>query len=219
MLDFTRFLHKGGRLGKTYKKSFAERDRRMENKKKESVGERREHGQRYGFFFYIPLFFLLSVGGWLWEAGIYLAMEGRFVNRGALFGPWLPIYGCGGVALTFLLKRWEHKPARVFFSSLALCTVLEYLASFALERVWGARWWDYSGEFFNVSGRICLLSSLLFGVGGWFLVCYITPYLRMLYRKLYRKEDGRRGLQLASLVLLLFFIADAAWAADFPHML
>lgn len=179
---------------------------------------RERSGQVYGFFFYIPLFFLFSFAGWLWEAGIYLVKDGEFVNRGVLFGPWLPIYGCGGILLIFFLKRWEYKPVLVFLVSMALCSVLEYLVSFVLERVWGIRWWDYSGEFLNISGRICLLSSLLFGVGGWLLVCYAVPYLRMLYRKIWKREKGKKGLQLACLVLLLLFIADAAWAADFPNM-
>ncbi len=173
---------------------------------------------KYGFFFYIPLFFLLSFFGWLWEVGIYLVKDGAFVNRGVLMGPWLPIYGCGGVMLVFLLRCLEYKPVWVFFASMTVCSVLEYLASFALERMWGIRWWDYSGEFLNISGRICLLGALLFGVGGWLLVCYAVPYLRLLYRKLWKQETGRRGLQLACLVLLLLFIADAAWAADFPNM-
>lgn len=173
----------------------------------------------YGFFFYTLLFFLISFAGWLWEAGIYLAMEGRFVNRGVLFGPWLPIYGCGGVCLILLLKRWENRPVRVFFVSMVLCTVLEYLVSFVLERVWGLRWWDYSGEFMNISGRVCLAGSLLFGLGGWLLVCYMAPFLCMLYRKICKRENGRKWLQIICLALLLVFIADAAWAADFPHML
>ena len=127
---------------------------------------RQRSGEVYGFFFYIPLFFLLSFFGWLWEVGIYLVKDGEFVNRGVLFGPWLPVYGCGGI----------------------------------------------------ISGRVCLLGGLLFGVGGWLLVCYAVPYLRLLYRKIWRKEKGRRGLQLVCLMLLLIFIADAARAADFPNM-
>lgn len=179
---------------------------------------RQRSGEVYGFFFYIPLFFLLSFFGWLWEVGIYLVKDGEFVNRGVLFGPWLPVYGCGGILLAFFLKRLEYQPVWVFFISMTLCSVLEYLVSFVLEQTWGIRWWDYSGEFLNISGRVCLLGGLLFGVGGWLLVCYAVPYLRLLYRKIWRKEKGRRGLQLVCLMLLLLFIADAARAADFPNM-
>lgn len=178
----------------------------------------RRSNQTYGFFFYIPLFFLLSSAGWLWEVTIYLIQDGEFVNRGVLFGPWLPIYGCGGIMLALLLRKLEYKPVRVFFLSMIICSVLEYLTSFCLERVWGIRWWDYSNEFLNISGRICLWSSLMFGVGGWLLVCYVLPYLRMLYRKLWKVEKGRKALQIICLTLILIFAADAAWAADLPNM-
>lgn len=175
-------------------------------------------GQSYGFFYYVPLFFLLAFGGWLWEMVIYLAMNGEFVNRGILFGPWLPIYGCGGIMLTIALKKYQYKPVRVFFLSLIICSVLEYLTSFCLERVWGIRWWDYSNDFLNISGRICLWSSLMFGLGGWLLICYAVPYLKMLYRKIWKIEKGRTAMQLICLTLILIFVADAAWAADLPHM-
>lgn len=179
---------------------------------------RKRSGQTYGFFFYVPLFFLTSLAGWLWEVGIYLVQDGEVVNRGVLIGPWLPIYGCGAVLLTLLLKRWEYKPVRVFFVSMLLCSILEYLTSYVLERVWGICWWDYSEQFLNISGRICLMGSLMFGLSGWLLVCYVAPYLRMLYRKISKMERGSKVLQLICLVLLLVFIADAAWAADFPNM-
>ncbi|HBA69318.1 MAG TPA: hypothetical protein DCZ40_08170 [Lachnospiraceae bacterium] len=169
------------------------------------------------FFFYVPLFFLLSFAGWVWEVAIYFVQDGEFVNRGVLFGPWLPIYGFGGIFLAFALRRWEYKPVRTFFVSMAACSLLEYLASYILERVWGVRWWDYSSQFLNIGGRICLWGCLLFGVGGWLLICYAVPWLRMLYRKIWKADKGRKTLQLICLLLILIFAADAAWAADFPN--
>ena len=111
----------------------------------------------------------------------------------------------------------RYKPVRTFFASMVLCSVVEYLASYFLERGWGVRWWDYSDQFLNISGRICLWGCLLFGVGGWLLVCYAMPYLRMAFRKIWKMDRGRKALQLACLLLILIFAADAAWAADFPN--
>lgn len=179
---------------------------------------RRKRNETYGFFFYTPLFFLLSFAGWLWEVLIYVVMEGEFVNRGVLFGPWLPIYGIGGLILSVVLGRYEYKPVRVFFISMLLSSVLEYLASWFLERTWGIRWWDYSNDFLNISGRICLWGSLMFGLSGWMLICYIIPYMRLLYRKIWKTEGGRKLLQLFCLALILLFTADATFAADFPNM-
>lgn len=63
-----------------------------------------ERSRNYGFFFYVLLFFLLSLAGWLWEIAIYLVQDGRFVNRGILLGPWLPVYGSGGLLLILVFS-------------------------------------------------------------------------------------------------------------------
>ena len=116
------------------------------------------------FDYYVLLFFLVSFLGWLWEVGIYLVREGRFVNRGILFGPWLPVYGSGALFLYLLLRRWKRRPMFVFLISLTVCSLLEYLAGFFLEKAWGVRWWDYSGMLLNLNGHVCLMSSLMFGL-------------------------------------------------------
>ena len=74
--------------------------------------------------FYVLLFFLLAFAGWLWEAGIYLATTHSFVNRGVYYGPYLPIYGVGGILLWFLLHRFYQKPILTFFLSAVVCSVL-----------------------------------------------------------------------------------------------
>ena len=118
------------------------------------------------FDYYVLLFFGLAFIGWLWEVGLYLATEHAFINRGVYRGPYLPIYGAGGLALCLLLRPLRRKPVRVFLLSMALCSGLEYFTSWFLERLWGIRWWDYSGHAWNLNGRICLLGAVVFGLGG-----------------------------------------------------
>lgn len=179
---------------------------------------KQKKSQIYGFFFYTPLFFIISFVGWIWEILIYFIQDGEFINRGVLFGPWLPLYGCGGIFLSFILGKYEYKPVRVFFLSMLICSLLEYFSSFFLEWMWGIRWWDYSGDFLNINGRICLWGSLMFGLAGWMFICYIMPYLRFLYRRIWKEERTRKLLQLLCLALILLFTADAAFAADLPNM-
>ncbi len=179
---------------------------------------KQKKSQTYGFFFYTPLFFAISFVGWIWEILIYFIQDGEFINRGVLFGPWLPLYGCGGIFLSFILGKYEYKPVRVFFLSMLICSLLEYFSSFFLEWMWGIRWWDYSGDFLNINGRICLWGSLMFGLAGWMFICYIMPYLRFLYRQIWKEERKRKLLQLLCLALILLFTADAAFAADLPNM-
>ena len=97
--------------------------------------------KKVSFDYYVLLFFLVSFSGWVWEAGIYLVREGRFVNRGILLGPWLPIYGAGALFLYLLLRPWKRRPFPVFLISAAVCSLLEYLAGFFVVKKLGGRGW------------------------------------------------------------------------------
>lgn len=165
------------------------------------------------FIYYVWLFFMLAIFGWLWEGFLYLFKDDTYVNRGFLTGPWLPIYGMGGIILEILFRKWRDRPAMLFMSSMALCTLLEYAAGWYLELTWGVRWWDYSEMPWNLHGRICFLSSLLFGLGGMLLVWVISPLFYTLYRRV--PDRIKIGLGLAVIVV---FAADAAYSAMWPHV-
>lgn len=164
------------------------------------------------FIYYVWLFFLLSIFGWLWEGFLYIIKDDVYVNRGFLTGPWLPIYGAGGIMLELLFHRWRDRPIMTFISSMILCTLLEYLAGWYLELTWEVKWWDYSGMPLNLHGRICLVSSLLFGLGGMLLVWVINPLFYLLYGKI----PGRVRIALAMSAVAIF-AADAAYSAIVPH--
>lgn len=168
---------------------------------------------RIEFFFYVWLFFLLAGFGWLWEGFLYLFKDDMYVNRGFLTGPWLPIYGMGGIMLEVLFHRWRDRPVLTFVSSMVMCTTLEYLAGWYLESTWGVKWWDYSAMPWNLQGRICLYSALLFGVGGLLLVWLVSPLFYSFYCRIpVRIQVG------AGLLLLLLFTADATYSAMQPHV-
>lgn len=167
----------------------------------------------FSFFYYIWLFLFLSLLGWLWEVALCLFTEHVFVNRGILFGPWLPIYGAGGLLLYFLLYPLKNHPVWVFFLADAVCLSLEYFCSWFMEKKWGIRWWDYSARFGNLNGRICLEGGLIFGGGALALVYVLIPWLERLYEKI--PAPARKAV---GLILLLLFLADAAYAAAMPNM-
>lgn len=172
----------------------------------------RENGEARTFDFYVLFFFTLSFVGWLWEGAIYLVTQHEFVNRGVCKGPYLPIYGVGGLLLWFLLHKLSRKPVQTFFLSALVCSVLEYFTGFFLEWKWGRRWWDYSGYFMNLHGHVCLLSALAFGLAGMALNCILMPW----YMKLYHKVSRRWRIAL-SLLLLGVLVADATYCAVQPH--
>ena len=165
------------------------------------------------FFFYVWLFFLLAVFGWLWEGFLYLFKDDMYVNRGFLTGPWLPIYGVGGVMLELLLRRWRDRPLLIFGFSMIVCTALEYLAGWYLELTWKVKWWDYSALPCNLQGRICLYSALLFGVGGMLLVWLVSPLFSSFYRRIPWKIQVGAGI-----LAVVLFTADAAYSAIYPHI-
>ncbi len=167
----------------------------------------------YPFDYYALLFFGLSFLGWLWEVLLYFCTDHLFINRGIYKGPYLPVYGVGGLLLCFFLRSIRQRPFQVFVRSALLCGALEYLTSFFLERKWGIRWWDYGGHFLNLNGRICLMGVSAFGLGGVLLVCLFLPR----YDRVYERIPGkwRRALCAA---LALVFAADAAWCAMHPNV-
>lgn len=168
---------------------------------------------RTDFFFYVWLFFLLAVFGWMWEGFLYLFKDDVYVNRGFLTGPWLPIYGMGGVMLELLFHRWRDRPVFAFVSSMAVCTLLEYLTGWYLELTWGVKWWDYSSMPWNLHGRICLYSALFFGLGGMLLVWLVSPLFYFLYRRIPTRIQIGVGI-----LLLLVFTVDATYSAMLPHV-
>lgn len=167
----------------------------------------------HDFFYYAILFFFISFIGWIWEVLLFFVTDHAFINRGVYRGPYLPIYGVGGLLLIFLLHSLKKKPFCVFLLSMAICSVLEYLTSFYLERRWGIRWWDYSGHFLNISGRICLLGAVTFGLGGTALVCFLHP----LYDRIYLKIPKKWRI-ISCILLLILFIADATYCTMRPNM-
>lgn len=129
------------------------------------------------FLNYFFIFFLYSVLGWIVET-IYVSIQLKtFVNRGFLIGPYCPIYGCGSLCMIFYLEQYNDNVITVFLLGVMICSILEYFTSYIMEVLFKTRWWDYSHKKFNLNGRICGENSLLFGIGGVFIIYLIHPFL------------------------------------------
>ena len=114
----------------------------------------------------IFLFFLFSFIGWLWEVGLHLVQYHEFVNRGTMYGPWLPIYGAGGVLAILLLDRFKGNLPRTVLLIMVTAGVLEFTVSWALDFFLNTSYWSYKGWFANLNGRICLAGLSAFAIGG-----------------------------------------------------
>lgn len=161
----------------------------------------------------VMMFFIFCFVGWIWEVTLAFITEGMFVNRGTLHGPWLPIYGTGGIAILVLLKKLRSRPALEFVAAMALCGAIEYFSSWYLEITHdGQRWWDYTGYFFNLNGRICAEGLLTFGLGGLAVVYLLAPALDDLLRR-----ANVRVLTVVAAVLLVAYCCDQVYSTQHPN--
>lgn len=166
----------------------------------------------YSVWSVIMIFFIMSFGGWIWEVSLHLITNGTVVNRGVLHGPWLPIYGSGSVLILLLLYRFRNNPPLEFVMTMVVCGGIEYLTSYMLEVVNGKRWWDYSGYFLNLNGRICAEGLLVFGVGGMVIIYVLAPLLDNLVQRLRHKS-----LVVLCVSLGCIFLADQAYSSKYPN--
>lgn len=127
----------------------------------------------YNIVTYFLLFMVYSVAGWIMEVTCKSFEAKKVINRGFMIGPYCPIYGWGAIFITILLKRYISDWIVLFFMSMITCGILEYLTSYVMEKLFHARWWDYSRRKYNINGRICLETLVPFGLLG-LTIMYIT---------------------------------------------
>ena len=168
--------------------------------------------RHYSLPSFFALFFIYSVLGWLWEVILHYITVGDFVNRGFLHGPWLPIYGVGVVLSLSVLYRVRHRPPIFFLASMFFCGTLEYYSSVIIELRYGVRWWDYTGYFINLNGRICAEGILMFGVGCTVFTYIVSPLLDDLLRKVKSKV-----LIAVCIILTGLFITDTILSSRDPN--
>lgn len=147
------------------------------------------------------LFLIYSFIGWTIEVIAKKIELGKFINRGFLIGPYLPIYGCGGVLITLTLTKYYNSPITLFVMAVFICSILEYATSYILEKLFNARWWDYSNKKYNINGRICLNTMAAFGTLG----CVVVYILNPLFFKFLSNDNI---IDVISIILGVLFIFD-----------
>lgn len=161
---------------------------------------------------YILFFFVCAFLGWVWEVVLTFIKTGTLVNRGVFYGPWLPIYGFGGVGILAFVGNLRKNPALVFLVSAFFCGLMEYLTGWYLETFVQHKWWDYSNLSFNLQGRVCLLSVLCFGLCGLFVTYVVYPRFHDTFAKL--KSQPK---QILCFALVICFLADFAYSTHHPN--
>lgn len=161
---------------------------------------------------------MYSCIGWVIES-IYCSVAAKkWVNRGFLTGPLCPIYGTGAVVLAVIvnpLKEYLHARvpdgfgydllafAGVVVAGMVLCDIVEFITSVLLEKLFHARWWDYSDKFLNIQGRICLMHTGYWGIATAAFLYIVHPLVDSVGQKI-----PARAIYLSLLIILAVFAVD-----------
>ena len=154
-------------------------------------------------YYYFLLFLIYSFIGWLIEVIGKLIEKHKFINRGFLIGPICPIYGHGCILMILTLSRYKDNPLTLFICAIFICSLLEYFTSYFMEKIFKARWWDYSTKRFNLNGRICAETMIPFGILGTLVICVINPIFEYLLN-LFNFET----IKITAVVLFIIYIID-----------
>lgn len=149
------------------------------------------------------LLMFYSLVGWVYESIVCSVEERHFVNRGFLNGPICPVYGFGGLLVIYLLYDRIDNVIVLFLLCMVLTTALEYATAILLEKLFDARWWDYSSYPLNFQGRVCLLGAVVFGLLATLTLRYLHP---LTLRILHSMPDG--VLYTVSGILALLLAVD-----------
>lgn len=166
--------------------------------------------KRFNEFLYI--FILGSFIGYVFEVVIEFINGQGFINRGALLGPYLPIYGFGLVFLWLLLKKIKDKefkigqvniiPVLVFTAIFIVTTAIELIAGLLINMVFKKPLWDYSHMLFHYKGIIALFPSFRFALGGTVMIYFLVPLLLRYLDKIDAKKKMIVGIAFLSLMFI-----------------
>lgn len=158
----------------------------------------------YNLEIYFMMFIIYAVAGWIMEVILGLIENHKFVNRGFLIGPYCPIYGVGVVSVSLLLAKISNNIILLFILSTLICGTLEYVTSYLMEKIFKARWWDYTNKKFNINGRICLETLIPFGIISILVICFANPWLLERLRQI-----PKNTLDIVVIFLMIIYLIDS----------
>lgn len=148
-------------------------------------------------------FITYSIIGWLWES-VYCSIKAKhFVYRGFLLGPYCPVYGFGVTAVLLLVPEYSGSILNLYFNVVVIVTVIEYVTSWLLEKLFNMSLWNYSKIPMNIDGRVAVPVSLFWGVGCVLLIKVINPHVQVVINEFIKGTNG-----IGPVVVLAIFMAD-----------
>ena len=144
----------------------------------------------YNISFYFILFLIYSIIGWILEVITVFIETKKIINRGFMLGPYCPIYGYSSIIMIFYLNHYKDNPLTVFLLAVIICSFVEYLISYIMEKLFSARWWDYSHRKFNINV-------------GVILVYIANPFFTEILSKV-----NKNTLTIIGIILIILFVSD-----------
>ena len=167
---------------------------------------------------WLLIFYIYCFCGWVFESAVVSVQQKRPVNRGFLRGPMLPIYGFGATIMLHVSLPLAGHPVQIYFVGMVVATAFEYVVGVVMEAIFKVKYWDYSEHRFQFQGRICLQSSLAWGMLSVLLVYVLHPPVEYLL-----EQFNLLPLVFTALVLSVYFLTDVAasvkTALDFAKLL
>ena len=163
---------------------------------------------------YFIIFFVYAVLGWLYEVLLFYFRGDGLINRGFLYGPYLPVYGFGALLLVVLLNKiigrkrdnimgWIRDILLMLVLVFIITTIVEYISHYILDTFFDIKLWNYSKQFLNINGRVCFGASRNFAIGGTFFLFVLQPLLNK-----FMDKTSDKKLNIISLCLLCIVIVD-----------
>lgn len=159
----------------------------------------------YEFYFLFFNFMIYGFLGWVYESGLVSLQHKTWVNRGFMNGPVIPLYGAAATLIYITLSPVADNLILIFLGGMVTASILEFITSYVMEKLFHAKWWDYSHMKFNIQGRISLSVSLFWGLLSVIMVRILQPGMNAILERLPRRESEAVGY-----VILVLFIADLA---------
>lgn len=129
----------------------------------------------YSFYQLLWLYMIYSFIGWCGEVAVAAVKRHRFVNRGAVSGPFCPIYGLGAAVVAVFFPELKGNPLFLFLGGMVVNTFVEYVTGRIMEMSLHKKWWDYSDQKFNLGGYVCLKTSVLWGICTVLMIYVLNP--------------------------------------------
>lgn len=158
-------------------------------------------------YLYFIYFLIFAIIGWLLETCFSFYSLGHFTKRGFLFGPLCPIYGWGALILIMFFSTYKKHNLKLFIYSALIFTVFEYLVSFGMEALFSLKWWDYTGEFMNLNGRVSIFYTFAWGIIAILFINFVYPFFKKKINIILSKIPYKVQIVVVN-TLILVFVTD-----------